>query len=313
MSYLEEQRAKAKELRNELFKDPGGGVFNNIPCDFVLNDQNLNIWEGVREDAIAYFQQNSISFWESINRPSGYLLSSQIACINHLFFARQRQEVATALLKGVDNNVKNALRIEKDEHDCGYVVFEENGQHNYLNERSRIRGGNSTSLDAAMLGEMKNGTRKLFLIKWNYVECFIGQSNTLFEKNILNVQMYRPFLDDPSSPIKSCDLAGLYIEPYFQLMRQTLLAHEMAKANDYGANDYIYLFVAPSENQDLLGVNVAANCLAGSRLPETWSNLLRTPGKYEILDPQQFIEPATYCTDTKAIIAYLAKRYWTKM
>jgi len=93
-------------------------------------------------------------------------------------------------------------------------------------------------------------------------------------------------------------------------MRQTLLAHEMAKASDYGAIDYTYLFVAPSKNQDLLGVNVAADHLAGDKLHETWSNLLKTPGKYEILDPQEFIGPATYCTDTKAIISYLKKRYW---
>lgn len=97
MSYLEEQRKKAIELRNEPFKDSGRGMFNNQLCEFVLSDQNLNIWEGVREVAISYFHQNSISFWESINRPSGYLLSSQIACINHLFFIRQRKEIATAL------------------------------------------------------------------------------------------------------------------------------------------------------------------------------------------------------------------------
>ena len=310
MSYLEEQRKKAIELRNELFKDSGGGMFNNQPCEFVLSDQNLNIWEGVREDAIAYFHQNSISFWESINRPSGYLLSSQIACINHLFFIRQRQEVATALLQGVDNNVKNALRIEKNENDNGYVVFEENGQNNYLNERSRIRGGHSTSIDAAMLGEMKNGTRKLFLIKWNYTECFKGLSKIEYDKGAFNIQTYKSFLEDPASPIKTCNLVGLFIEPYFQIMRQTLLAHEMTKASDYGAIDYTYLFIAPSKNQDLLDVNVAANYLPGTKLPETWSNLLKTPGKYEILDPQEFIDPATYCTDTKAIISYLKKRYW---
>lgn len=310
MNYIEAQHKKATRLRSLLFKDPGGGIFDNQPCEFVLQDQNLNIWEGVREDAIAYFRQNSICFWESINRPSGHLLSSQIACINHLFFMRQRQEVATAVLQGVDRNVKNALRIEKNENDNGFVVFEENGQRNYLNEKSRIRGAHSTSIDAVMLGEMKNGTRKLFFINWNYTESFCFQSKVIDDKGAFCSQTYKPFLDDPASPIKSCDHEGLFIEPYFQLMRQTLLAHEMTKANEYGASDYTYLFIAPFENQELLGVNVAANYLPGSKLPDTWSNLLKSPGKYVIQDPQGFMEPATYCNDTITITSYLKLRYW---
>jgi len=35
MNY-EEQRRKAIELRNELFKDPGGSVFKNAEREFVL-------------------------------------------------------------------------------------------------------------------------------------------------------------------------------------------------------------------------------------------------------------------------------------
>ena len=310
MSYIEEQRKKAIGLRNELFKDPGGGMYNNQPWEFVLKDQTLNIWKGVRAEVIAYFHQNSISFWESINRPSGYLLSSQIACINHLFFMRQRQDVATVVLQGLDRNVKRALRIEKDENDIGFVVFEENGQNNYLKERSRIRGAHSTSIDAAMLALMKDGTRKLFLIKWSYAECFSGRSKEINNKGLYSIFNYKPFLEDLDSPIKSCDLIGLSIEPYFQLMRQTLLAHEMTKANDYGATDYTHLFVVPSGNQDFLGVNVASSRLEGSSLTETWSKLLKTPGKYIIIDPKEFLEPSIDCTDTKEIISYLKKRYW---
>jgi hypothetical protein len=310
MSYIEEQREKATKLRNILFKDPGGGIFDNLPCEFVLQDQNLNIWEGIREDAIAYFHYNSICFWESINKPSGHLLSSQIACINHLFFMRQRQEVVTAVLQGVDRNVIKALRIEKNESDNGYVVFEENGQKNYLNEKSRIRGAHSTSVDAVMLGEMKNGSRKLFFIKWNYTECFSGQSKLIDDKGVFNSKIYVPFLEDPTSPFKIYDKERLFVEPYFHLMRQLLLAHEMIKANEYGATDYAFLFIAPFENKELLGENLSRNCFAGSKLPEIWTNLLKSPGKYIFKCPQEFMEPAIYCNDTIAISSYLKQRYW---
>jgi hypothetical protein len=310
MNYIEEQLKKATRLRKSLFNDPGGGIYNNQPCEFVLEDQNLNIWEGIREDAIAYFHQNSICFWESINRPTGHLLSSQISCVNHLFYLRQRQDIATAILRGVDRNVKTALLIEKNETDNGFVVFEENGQRNYLNEKSRIRGAHSTSIDAVMLGEMKNGTRKLFFINWNYTESFNLYSIVSDDKGAFCGQNYIPFLEDPTSPIKPCKYEGLFIEPYFKLMRQTLLAHEMIKANEYGASDYTYLFIAPNENLELLEVNVAVSLIPGSKLSETWSNLLKCPGKYIVQNPQDFMEPATYCNDTITITSYLKQRYW---
>jgi hypothetical protein len=310
MSYLEEQRKKAIELRKMLFKDPGGGLFDNESREFVLNDQILNIWEGVRKDATAYFHQNSISFWESINKPSGHLLSSQIACINHLFFMRRRQDLASAVLRGVDRDVKKALKIEKNETDIGFIVFEENGQNNYLNERSRIRGAHSTSIDAVMLGEMKDGTRKLFVIKWVYTECFGCQSESIDAKGVFKILTYKPFLENRTSPIKSSDLGKLSIEPYFQLMRQTLLANEMVKANEYGATDYTHLFVAPSENQDFFGFNDTAGPLEESKLPDAWVNLLKTPGKFIIKTPEQFIEPVSQSSDTKEIISYLKTRYW---
>lgn len=102
MSYIELQRKKAIGLRDGIFKDPGGGMFKNSEREFVLKQPALNIWTGVREDAINYFRANDIPFWDSGDEPTGHLLSSQIACVNHLYFIRQRQDIATAILKGID-------------------------------------------------------------------------------------------------------------------------------------------------------------------------------------------------------------------
>lgn len=65
MSYLETQRQKAVGLRDDIFKDPGGGVFKKSEREFVLRQPALNIWAGVREDAIDYFNRNGIPFWDS--------------------------------------------------------------------------------------------------------------------------------------------------------------------------------------------------------------------------------------------------------
>ena len=310
MSYLEEQKRKAITLRENYFKDPGGGVFDNIPSDYVLIDHKLNIWSGIREDVVEYFNQNSIAFWDSVNEPSGNLLSSQIACLNHLFFMRQREDIATVILQNLDINVSRAVRINKDDHESGFVIFEDNGHSNYLNERSRIRGGHTTSLDAVMLGELNNGSLKLFVIEWKYAEYFFSHSRIHEAKGEVRLNTYKPFLEDPFSPLKPCDLEGLFTDPYYHLMRHTLLMDQMVRANEYGATDYLHIHVIPSSNTELLRFNPALPQLPGFTMNETWCKLLKTPGRYTSIDPKDLLEPAQYCPDTSSVISYLQMRYW---
>ncbi len=312
MSYLETQRTKAVGLRDQIFKDPGGGVFKKAAREFVLAEQALNIWAGVREDAIAYFNRYSIPFWDSGNEPTGHILSSQIACINHLYFARQRQDIATAILQGVDKNVKFALQMDNGVPDSGYVDFEVVGAKNYLGEKLHTRGANSTSVDAVMLAEMDNGQRKLFFIEWKYVEQYKSQpSKAEGDSGQTRIKTYRPLLEQSDCPFAITNVEGLFTEPYYQLMRQTLLANEMTKAKEYNATDYMHLHIIPTANKELKDINTAAGKLLGSTLQETWTNLLKSPDKYRAIDPKDFISPALKCNDALTPIKYLEQRYWS--
>jgi hypothetical protein len=311
MSYLEKQRQKAISLRNEIFRDSGGGIFKGSERDFVLKEPELNIWAGVREDVIAYFKRHKIPFWDSGDEPTGHLLSSQIACINHLYFIRQRQDVSTAILKGVDKDVKIALKMDNGEIDNGFVDFEVIGKDNYLGEKLHTRGANSTSVDAVMLAEMQDGQRKLFFIEWKYVEQYKSQpSKALGESGNTRIKTYKTLLKSNDCPIKIADIEGLFSEPYYQLMRQTLLANEMVKAKEYGASDYQHLHIIPKANTDLKDINTATGKLEGSNLKETWTRLLKTPEKYMAIDPKEFVEPARNCNDALTWIKYLEERYW---
>jgi len=311
MNYLEEQRQKATELRNDVFKDPGGGIFKNSEREFVLKDAHLNLWAGIREDAINYFAKYGIPFWDSGDEPTGHLLSSQIACLNHLYFIRQREDVATKILQAVKNNVKQALRIDNGDMDSGFVDFEVIGQKNYLGEKSHTRGANSTSVDAMMLAEMDNGQRQLIFIEWKYVEKYGSNSKATDKGGPTRLGIYSSFLNRPDSPLKAANIEGLFTEPYYQLMRQTLLANEMVKAREYGATDYLHLHIIPTNNRDLKEVNTAAGKLAGNTLRETWNNILESPEKYDVIDPKDFLMPAMKCSDTLTIIKYLQQRYWS--
>lgn len=290
MSYLEDQRRKAVLQRDLIFKDPGGGIFKNHGREFVLSDPALNIWAGVREDAIAYFKRHGIPFWDSVNGgPTGHILSSQIACINHLYFVRQRPDVATAILQNVENNVIRALPLENDDTDSGYVDFEVIDKKNYLGERLHTRGANSTSVDAVMLAEMQDGTRKLFFIEWKYVEQYKSQpSKAEGDSGQTRINIYTPLLEKPDCPILLSDISGLFTEPYYQLMRQTILAHEMTKAKEYGATDYQHLHIIPKENKELKEVNTAEGKLDGTNLAETWTKHHRR-NNVRIFWQQQFI------------------------
>ena len=105
MKYKEAQRQHQVEIRDALFNDPGFGYYKKQLRPFVLQNSFLNIWEGIREDALSYFKDNKIGWWDSGVIPTGHLLSSQISCINHLFYLRQREDLATAVLQSVDSSI----------------------------------------------------------------------------------------------------------------------------------------------------------------------------------------------------------------
>jgi len=324
MSFYDVQREKCIDLRDKLTGDSGQGLFFNIPREFVLMQPGLNLMEAVRNEAEIYFADNKIPFWNTgetrpsgINKPSGHMLSSQVACINHLLFFRHDQNIATAILKGVDKNVKTALRLDNDKTDQGFVSLEVIGKENYLKEKRHSRGAHSTSVDAVMLAEMENGSRKLFFIEWKYVEKYSGKQSKFIEKGgNTRKETYLPLLRKEDCPIKISELndkfiEGIFYEPFYQLMRQTLLAHEMIKAKDFGATDYVHLHLIPTDNKELKLVNPSRGILTGSTLQETWSNLLNSPEKYSAIDPKDFLEPARHIPNAMDAIQYLEQRYWS--
>jgi hypothetical protein len=142
-NYREEQKKNVVKLRDEIFENQGNGIFAGKRRDFVLNDPLLNLWAGIRDDAVDYFKKNNITWWNGdAEKPTGHLLSSQVACLNHLYFLRQRTDLSIAILKNIDGRILKAPIV-----DNGFVGFEIIGKDNYLNERNHIRGANSTSVE----------------------------------------------------------------------------------------------------------------------------------------------------------------------
>ena len=113
MSFLERERQRLIKERDDLFKDPGLGLFSGKPREYVLSEAAGNLWEGIRDDALDYFARNRIPWWKGEeDAPTGHMLSSQVACVNHLYLLRQRPDLARAVLHAIDPEVVEAEAVD---------------------------------------------------------------------------------------------------------------------------------------------------------------------------------------------------------
>lgn len=305
MSYREDQRKKAVKSRASLFRDPGSGIFYRKERDFVLKDPSLNLWDGIREDALAYFKANKIKWWMGQGEdPTGHLLSSQVACLNHLYFARQRQDVATALLKRLDPSIKEALTVTS-----GFVEFEYIGSKQLLKEKAFTRGANCTSIDAVMLGITTSGKRILFLIEWKYTENYEVENLYVPERAKVYDELIKK-ADSPFAP--GINPQSFYYEPFYQMMRQTLLGGLFESTRELGCDQCLNVHVIPKDNKELT-LNITSPTLRGRDIHTTWKSLLKVPDKYLVIDPVMLCAEAAKLGDAKSWSSYLNKRYGDRL
>ena len=177
-----------------------------------------------REGILDYFKRHGISWWGGTEEPTESPISSQVACINHLEPARQDRKVAQVVATNALPGAVDVLPVEDD----GFVAYEYVGTQNYLGERGwslSSRGKNTTSLDALMVAERSAGGRSLIVVEWKFTESYVPDKPlAVSERGTSRVEIYRPLLDDPTCPIKADDHERLFYDPFYQLMRQTLLA-----------------------------------------------------------------------------------------
>ena len=302
MTYREHQRKRAVSTRDALFKDTGAGLFSGKQRDFVLKDPSLNLWAGIRDDAKHYFSKNRIAWWKgTASDPTGHLLSSQVACVNHLYFARQRKDIATALLKQIEPTIQEALPV-----DTGFVEFEFIGSRQYLKERTFTRGANCTSVDAAMLGITSARQLILFLIEWKYTEFY--KPVDLYIPRRANA--YDPLIVSTDGPfIEGITPQSLYYEPFYQMMRQTLLAWQFEQHSELNCQRCVNVHVIPKENKELKEAFTSPG-LQGRNIHDAWRRILKFPDKYIPTDPSDLLKGARDLPDTRTWLSYLRARYW---
>jgi hypothetical protein len=264
-----------------------------------LADQNLQ--EDVRQSALAYFETHQIAWWLSnaerseraaleFDRkfPTGHLNSSQVACVNHLEPARNDEEMALA----VAQRMAPTVAAVRDTGEGGYVAFEWIGDKNYLGERgARTRGANITSLDAMMRVTLADETLALLLVEWKYLESYGAEDIGISKSGTDRVTTYRDLIEAEDSPFVPGEAGRLFYEPYYQLMRQTLLASQYVADTKTPESTWIHLHVIPRGNEALRRrIKKAAPLLLGATLEETWRSTLKAPERYRIVAPSELFD-----------------------
>jgi hypothetical protein len=334
MSYKSEQYNKAVEFKASLKDNEEDKYFltiNGKKYQHFFRKRQLNLWEDIRANALEYFSAKNIHWHtndvennpETI--PEGDMLSSQISCVNHLLLLRKNQYYANAILKNIDKRIVSAEIVRDGYGDDGYVEFESWGtkeNNNPLNEKEcgtlhgkrwrRERGAFSTSVDSIMVGKKDDGRNILVLIEWKFTEDYTKDyDGKKYKGKTSNRKEYDKLLMDRESPIIQIDnFDDLYYDPFYQLMRQTLLGWKAAK--DYYCDEYIHLHIIPDENLQIQEITSPNLISKGSNMSNVWENLLKEPFRYKMLSPEKLLSPLKDNQNLKGFFDYLMKRYLDK-
>ena len=319
--YYYAERRKQEALYNNKFwgSTPNGGhwtifkngkkikVVKNLPYILHPNYSKENLYVDIREDALLYFEQNKISWWrqkEDNYSPTGHLVSSQIHCLNHLFaFRNDPIAIKKILQKATNLPIDKILQSPIDKG--GYIAFEFVHKNKSLlkdnsgkyHEQDETRGANCTSIDALVYVQLVNGNKILIPIEWKYTETYNGE-----EACDESWQRYPDLIRLENSNLK--DVYDLYkADPYYELMRQTLLMEQIIQHKDCGieADDYFHIMVIPNEHTEL------KSAIVNNYIPT-----LKDITKFRIIDPQELLSPIPADGEYKDLISYLQTRYWKK-
>lgn len=303
-------------------------------ADLLMSTKN-NLFPQIADEVILYFALNQISFHHlegdadfGFCVPSGHTLSSQIACLNHLYPLRYDKEAVLAIAKQINLEIVDVLLIDSDKFLPGYISFEVVSDSDHLNEtkgnQKLTRGTMCTSVDAMIYGKLKNDKIIIIPVEWKYTENYhedgkldkdYSTENRGKEKEGKGKERLRRYSDLISSSKQLSTKEDNYkssvyfFEPFYQLMRQTLWAEQMiaSKATEtIKAENYVHAHIVPNDNKELLQYQYPAS---KKGMLETWESCLTDRNKYRLIEPHNLLANIDK-TKYQSLIDYLTTRYW---
>lgn len=289
-TFLASEKIPQRQFKRSDYFSPAAqadGIYKNHAYPFCLPRvcAGENLFAGIREDALSYFERNGIKWHDGQDhKPSNHLCSSQVCCVNFLYPFADQPEALAVLLRPLFPDLSEMLPIE----DGQFVAFEWIGAENYLKEKvrgqnKRTRGANFTSADAAVFFRRADGLRQAVLIEWKYTESYATVDLQIAASGTRRTEIYRPLFDAPDCPLDKTALPAyeaLFYEPFYQLMRQQFLAHEMEKAHELGADAVSLLHISPAHNQDFKFITSPQLRSLGKSATGVWSQLVKDGSRF---------------------------------
>jgi len=314
--FIQAQRLAQADHLTAVCPEPGykGSAYRLAP-----HFREFNLAPSIREAAPAYFNEKQIT-WH-IHASHG--LSSQVCCLNFLMPLATRPDALSRV-------IANALGIEPPEMleiECGpnsepwFIGFEWIGESDYLNEggasSSRTRGANATSSDA-ILRFRHAGRLETLLIEWKYTETYGApipnkvREGAARTPNEVRADRYRELMFAPNGPTRddlNLKLEDFFWEPFYQLLRQQMLAFQMEKAREAGTDRVRVLHISPAGNRRLHAVTSKALNRFGVDAFAVFAETLIDPAAFVCRTIEQVFGPLMAEMPEDPWAAYLAGRY----
>lgn len=290
MNFRNQEKQRYEKLKPVLFSKEAqpSGKYKSRNYPFCLADgySHENLHESFRDDAIEYFKFRDIP-WHDGHKdsggnknvlPSNHLCCSQTMCVNTLFPMALDKKLLERVFRIYFPEMKKALPITNDkpfpDGSIPYISFEFVGDTHFEGEKGwPQRGANCTSLDFALLFERYDGKKQLVLGEWKYTEEY--KSHKLPPKDKINQTRFSTYHKDYGKWRKSNSNAPSYknyfVEPFYQLMRQSVLAHKMESGNELDADVVVHLHISPKANEDFSDAFTSSTfAKKGNTVLEAW-------------------------------------------
>lgn len=130
-------------------------------------------------------------------------------------------------------------------------------------------------------------------MEWKYTEQYLDHQLSPARPGARE-QRYAAAWEASDGPIETqlISYEVMFTEPFYQLMRQQLLARELERRRELGAEAVRVVHVSPKGNeayQASLPSNVPPEL--GTTVSEVWQRLLRDPSRFVSVDSARFAQP----------------------
>lgn len=277
MGFIADQRLSQGAF---LQRDCGEAAgYGGAPYRLAPGDLALNLAPNIRDAAADYFDRHGVTW----HQHASHGLSSQVCCLNFLMPLATRPEVLSCLI-GEALGIDPPQMLEVETGAFGqpwFVGFEWIGRENYLGEWPKAgrptRGANATSADA-IVRFRHAGRNETLLIEWKYTERYGAPIPPA--GNATRTGRYAHLAFAPDGPIRAdlgLTVEDFYWEPFYQLLRQQMLAMAMEKAREDGADRVRVLHISPAGNRHLHKVTARALRRFGDDAFEAFRAVLQQP------------------------------------